>query len=100
MDIRELTAKMDEFVAAKGWYQDGSPKPQTVRNMAISLAIEAAEVLEHVQWEEEPADLLALADELADVGLYLLQLAHVAGIDLEEAMLRKLARNHQRNWGE
>ena len=98
MELRELTAKMDEFVAAKGWYEADSPKPQTVRNMAISLAIEAAEVLEHLQWEEEPADKAALADELADVGLYLLQLAHIAGIDLEAAMLEKLAHNHQRSW--
>lgn len=98
MDIQELTAKMDQFVAAMGWYQADSPKHQTVRNMAISLAIEAAEVLEHVQWDEEPADKTSLADELADVGLYLLQLAHIAGIDLEEAMLQKLARNHNRQW--
>ncbi len=99
MEIRELTAKMDEFVAEKGWYQEDSPKPQTARNIAISLAIEAAEVLEHVQWEEQPADAQTLAGELADVGLYLLQLAHVTGIDLEAAMLQKLAQNYQRNWG-
>lgn len=100
MDLRELTAKMDEFVAAKGWYADDTPKPQTIRNMAVSLAVEAAEVLEHVQWDEEPADKTALASELADVGLYLLQLAHIAEIDLEAAMLKKLAENHTRNWDE
>ena len=100
MDIRELTAKMDQLVAAKGWYDQDSPKQQTVRNMAISLSIEVAEVLEHVQWEEQAADKDALAGELADVGLYLLQLAHIAGIDLEAAILEKLARNHQRTWDE
>ena len=100
MDIRELTAKMDQLVAAKGWYDQDSQKQQTVRNMAISLSIEAAEVLEHVQWEEQAADKDALAGELADVGLYLLQLAHIAGIDLEAAILEKLARNHQRTWDE
>lgn len=98
MDIRELTAKMDQLVAAKGWYHPDSPRQQTVRNMAISLSIEAAEVLEHVQWEEIPANKDALAGELADVGLYLLQLAHIAGIDLEAAILAKLSRNHQRQW--
>jgi NTP pyrophosphatase (non-canonical NTP hydrolase) len=98
MDIQELTTRMDELVSAKGWYAEDSPKPQTVRNLAISLAIETAEVLEHVQWQEEPTDSELLGDELADVGLYLLQLAHIAGIDLEGAILNKLARNHRRTW--
>lgn len=98
MDIQELTDKMDALVEAKGWYAPGSAKPQTVRSLAISLAIEAAEVLEQVQWREAPARKEALADELADVALYLLQLAHIAEIDLEAAILAKLARNHQRNW--
>jgi NTP pyrophosphatase (non-canonical NTP hydrolase) len=100
MDLHELSQAMHDFVAAKGWYQPGSPKPQTVRNMALSLAVEAAEVLEHVQWTEAPSNTEALADELADVGLYLLQLARLAGIDLEAAMLDKLARNHNRDWEE
>ena len=100
MDLRDLTAKMDEFVDAKGWYAADSPKPQTVRNMAISLTIEAAEVLEHTQWKEIPTNKNELADELADVALYLLQLAHIAEIDLESAILAKLARNHQRQWDE
>lgn len=100
MDIQELTDKMDALVEAKGWYAPGSPKPQSVRSLAISLAIEAAEVLEQVQWREAPARKEALADELADVALYLLQLAHIAEIDLEAAILAKLARNHQRNWDE
>lgn len=100
MDIQELTDKMDALVEAKGWYAPGSAKPQSVRSLAISLAIEAAEVLEQVQWREAPARKEALADELADVALYLLQLAHIAEIDLEEAILAKLARNHQRNWDE
>ena len=98
MELRELTQKMHELVAAKGWYAEDSPKEQTIRNLAISLAIEAAEVLEHVQWQETPGDTTELADELADVGLYLLQLAHIAEIDLEQALLDKLTRNHRRNW--
>ena len=98
MELKELTQKMHELVTAKGWYDPDSPKQQTIRNLAISLAIEAAEVLEHVQWQENPEDTSELADELADVGLYLLQLAHIAEIDLEEALLNKLGCNHQRNW--
>ncbi len=100
MDIQELTEKMDALVEAKGWYAPSTPKPQTVRSLAISLAIEAAEVLEQVQWREAPARKEALADELADVALYLLQLAHIAEIDLEAAILTKITRNYQRKWDE
>jgi NTP pyrophosphatase (non-canonical NTP hydrolase) len=89
---------MHAFVASKGWYEDDSPKPQTPRNLAISLAIESAEILEHFQWREDVGDREALAEELADVGLYLLQLASIAGIDLEQAILDKLAHNRDRDW--
>ncbi|MEW5988922.1 MAG: nucleotide pyrophosphohydrolase [Chloroflexota bacterium] len=98
MELQELEARMHAFVRSKGWYEAGSPKPQTARNLAASLAIEAAEVLEHFQWREETADPAALAGELADVALYLLQLASVCGIDLEQAILDKLAHNQGRVW--
>ena len=58
---------------------------------------QAAEVLEHYQWGEE-ADPQQLAGELADVTLYLLQLAYLTGIDLEQAILDKLERNYHRKW--
>jgi len=45
MDITELTQRMHDFVRAKGWYEPGSPRQQTPRNIAISICIEAAEVL-------------------------------------------------------
>jgi NTP pyrophosphatase (non-canonical NTP hydrolase) len=98
MDIKELSQAMQDFVAAKGWYAPDSPRPQTPRNIAISLNLEAAEVLEHFQWEEQTADPSALASELADVTLYLLQLAKVSGIDLEKAVLDKLDENYRRSW--
>lgn len=98
MELKELEVRMHAFVAAKGWYDDDSPKPQTPRNLAASLALEAAEVLEHFQWREDARDLDALAGELADVALYLLQLASISGIDLEQAILAKLELNHLREW--
>ena len=64
----------------------------------MSLAIESAEVLEHFQWREDVGDREALAGELADVALYLLQLASITGIDLEQAILDKLAQNRNRDW--
>ena len=98
MDIRELSEQMQRFVTAKGWYAPDSPRPQTPRNIATSLAIEAAEVLEHFQWGEAIADRPELAAELADVMLYLLQLATIGGIDLEQAVLDKLKVNYNRTW--
>lgn len=98
MQISDLTRAMDRFVRSKGWYDPDSPRPQTPRNIAISLSLEASEVLEHFQWHETPQNSSALAGELADVALYLLQLAHLTGIDLEKAILQKLEENYQRNW--
>jgi NTP pyrophosphatase (non-canonical NTP hydrolase) len=98
MDIQELTEAMDQFVKAKGWYEPQSTRPQTMRNLAISLCLEAGEVLEHFQWKEESADKNELASELADVTLYLLQLASLSGIDLEMAVLTKLKTNYKRTW--
>lgn len=98
MDIKELTEEMNNFVRSKGWYEEGSKRPQTPRNIAISLAVEAAEILEHFQFREAPKDKKELADELADVTLYLLQLASVTEIDLEKAILDKIEINKTREW--
>ncbi|OGO08671.1 MAG: nucleotide pyrophosphohydrolase [Chloroflexi bacterium RBG_13_66_10] len=98
MDLRELTSEMHRFVEAKGWYRPESDRPQTPRNLAASLAIEAAEVLEHFQWSERAEPAGDLAGELADVFLYLLQLASLTGVDLEESVLAKLKENYGRTW--
>ncbi len=98
MTLAELTQAMHAFVAAKGWYAPESRRPQSPRNIATSLVIEAAEVLEHFQWDDQVSDRAALAGELADVALYLLQLASLTEIDLQEAILAKLARNYDRSW--
>lgn len=97
MTLVELTEAMHHFVTAKGWYAPDSARPQTPRNLAASLAIEAGEVLELYQWREA-ADPDKLAGELADVALYLLQLASVTGVDLEQAILDKLRLNYTREW--
>ena len=89
---------MDDFVRSKGWYDADSQRQQTARNLAISLSLEAAEVLEHFQWDGREVDRSELAGELADVTLYLLQLARVNQIDLSQAVLEKLEKNRQREW--
>jgi NTP pyrophosphatase (non-canonical NTP hydrolase) len=98
VDLKELTKKMHDFVRSKGWYEPGSKRPQTPRNLAISLSLEANEVLEHFQWQENLKDKDDFASELADVALYLMQLASVSGIDLEKAILKKLEINASRDW--
>ncbi|MBI4731914.1 MAG: nucleotide pyrophosphohydrolase [Chloroflexi bacterium] len=98
MDIKDLTERMHAFVRSKGWYEADSPRPQTPRNLAISLSLEANEVLEHFQWRDNLKDKDELASELADVALYLLQLASVSGVDLEQAIMQKLEQNANRQW--
>jgi NTP pyrophosphatase (non-canonical NTP hydrolase) len=66
----------------------------TPRSLAISLSLEANELLEHYQWQDEPiGDKEALSEELADVLMYALQYAHVLGIDPAEAIRDKLAKS-------
>lgn len=102
--LADLTARMHDFVRGKGFYAPDSPHPQTLRALAISLVLEAGEVLEHVQWRDPawpdltPADRAALAPELADVLLYLLQIASLSGIDLGQAVRDKLRVNQDREW--
>lgn len=98
MDIQQLTQVMHDFVGSQGWYNPDSPRPQTLRNLAISLNLEAAEVLEHFQWQDQLNDSQEFANELADVALYLLQIASIANIDLEQAILHKLEINYHRKW--
>jgi len=98
VELETLTSAMHEFVESKGWLAHDSPKQQTKRNLAISLVLEATEVLELFQWSEETDRPDELADELADVMLYLLQLASFSDIDLGEAVMTKLRKNYARDW--
>jgi NTP pyrophosphatase (non-canonical NTP hydrolase) len=98
MDLKTLETAMHAFVESKGWYRPDSPHPQTPKNLAISLVLEASEVLEHFQWEDQSPDKIALAGELADVMLYLLQIASLHQIDLGQSVMDKLHANQGREW--
>jgi NTP pyrophosphatase (non-canonical NTP hydrolase) len=98
MDLKTLETAMHTFVASKGWYEADSKRPQTPRNLAISLVLEASEVLELYQWRETAPDKDELSGELADVMLYLLQLASISGVDLGQAVMDKLQVNYRRTW--
>lgn len=95
--VSELRNRMAEFVAERDWEQFHSPK-----NLAMSLAIEAAELMEHFQWlthEQVDAALAQgatrqeVADEMADVLSFLLSMANATGIDLAAAFERKMRKN-------
>ena len=98
MELKALEEAMQAFVEGKGWYKPDSLHPQTPKNIAISLVLEANEVLEHFQWSEQAADKTELAGELADVLLYLLQIARLHEIDLGQAVMDKLDINAKRDW--
>ncbi len=97
-DLQEITTLMHNFVSAKGWYQTDSIHPQTPKNIAISLVLEASEVLELFQWDKPTVNKDYLGSELADVALYLVQLSQLCDIDLEEVILKKLDQNYNREW--
>jgi NTP pyrophosphatase (non-canonical NTP hydrolase) len=97
-EISRLVAAIRLFALERDWEQFNSPK-----NLACSLSIEAAEILEHFQWltdqqsrELPAAKIDAVALEAADVFLYLLNLIDKLGIDLVDATHRKLAINAQK----
>jgi dCTP diphosphatase len=91
----ELRHKIDAFVNERDWAQFHSPK-----NLAMAMIVEAAELVEHFQWDtiQESYDLSAekrqeVSHELADTFVYLLRLAEVTGIDLIQAANNKIALN-------
>ena|SRR5579871_5503236 len=100
MDLKTLEEAMHAFVSSKGWYEADSKRPQTPRNLAISLVLEASEVLELYQWSDAAPDREELSGELADVMLYLIQLSSLSGIDLGDAVMAKLKINYGRTWDE
>lgn len=96
--VADLRERVRAFVADRDWERFHTPK-----NLAMSIAIEAAELMELFQWVE-PTDASArteshreeLEDELADVCCYVLSLANATGIDLSSAIARKIAKNERK----
>ena len=93
----EILKKIRQFRDERDWMKFHTPK-----NLAVSISIEAAELLEHFQWKDETevAEHIRthrerVADEIADVAIYVAELADNLGIDLIEAMENKLKKNAQ-----
>jgi NTP pyrophosphatase (non-canonical NTP hydrolase) len=92
--LRELVR---QFVNERDWQQFHTPK-----NLSMSLAIEAAELMEHFQWltpaesrelANKPETLAAVGEELSDVICYCLALANELGLDVSTALRAKMIKN-------
>lgn len=94
-DIKEITKKLIEFREARDWKQFHKPK-----DLAVSLSLEASEVLEHFQWksEKEVEEYIKtnkdeIGEELADVFNWVLIISHDLGIDITAASTKKIQKN-------
>ena len=97
-DIKKLTEEIVKFRDARDWKQFHNPK-----DCAISLSLEAAEVLEHFQWKTnaEIEEYLKdhkehIADELADVLYWVLLMSHDLNIDIIDASYKKMEENNKK----
>lgn len=93
--LQDLKERMADFVRERDWEQFHTPK-----NIAMSIAIEAAELMEHFQWltveqskqlnEQELADM---GEELADIVIYSLSMANFLKLDLAQTVMAKMEKN-------
>jgi NTP pyrophosphatase (non-canonical NTP hydrolase) len=99
-DLEEIRDRLREFAAAREWEGFHSP-----RNLALALCGEVGELAAELQWvaDDRVAEHLAdsdavarLADEVADVAIYLIRFADVCGIDVSSAVHAKIDRNETR----
>ena len=97
MNINFLTEQLRQFARERDWERYHTPK-----NLAMAMSVEMAELVEHFQWltpdesvavQDDPAKLTAVGEEMADIVLYLVRMADVMGVDLEQAALRKIGLN-------
>ena len=97
LDVKELTTTLAAFASARDWEQFHSPK-----NLVMALSTEVGELYELFQWLTEeasrkvainPETATEIRDELADVTMYLVRLASVLEVDLNEAVTQKLIKN-------
>ena len=98
MNLDEITARLHAIRDHNDWRQFHSPK-----NLAMAASVEMAELVEIFQWLSEeqsrqlsPEQLAHAGQEVADVVLYLLQLCSELGLDMNQAVLDKLADNERR----
>ena len=98
--VQELMNSVTGFRNSRDWRKYDTP-----RNLASSICIEAAELLEHFQWKTDeqtaemlrsPEKLAGISDELADVVIYCLGFSEVLSIDVSNAVQIKLQKNAEK----
>ncbi len=98
--VRELVETVARFRDSRNWRKYDTP-----RNLAGSICIEAAELLEHFQWKTDdqvtemlrnPEQLVVISNELADVIIYCLGFSDILSIDVSNAVQRKLRKNAEK----
>jgi dCTP diphosphatase len=94
-DLDELRIRIRQFAEERDWDQYHAPK-----NLAMALIVEAAELVEHFQWLSEaqsqalaPEKLVQVAEELADIQIYLIRIADKLNVDLMAAVDKKILAN-------
>lgn len=87
-NMEDIIKEIIDFRDRRGW--DSSDKPE---NLAKSIIIEAAELLENYQWGPEQADITNVKEEIADVLIYSIALAYDLGFDVSEIIREKLIKN-------
>jgi len=88
MDYERHRLNIARFATDRDWGPFHTPK-----NLAMSIAIESAELMELFQWTEEPESMRAVEEEVADVFIYLIRLADVLDINVDAAIDRKMEMN-------
>ncbi len=86
--MEKLIEDIIEFRNKRGWENNDKPE-----NLAKSIIIEAAELLENYQWGPDHADLNNVKEEIADVIIYAIAMAYDLGFDVEEIIREKLIKN-------
>ena len=87
LSMKELKKEIIKFQTERDWKQFHTPE-----NLAKSIVIESAELLEHFQWDNE-YDTQEVADELADILNYCILMADTLNLDLKEITLNKMKKN-------
>lgn len=86
--MEKIVQKVIEFRNNRGWENNDQPE-----NLAKSIIIEAAELLENYQWGPNHADLVNVKEEIADVIIYAIAMAYDLGFDVETIIEEKLVKN-------
>lgn len=89
--FEKLAERKRKFNSDRDWSQFHTPE-----NLAKSVAIEAGELLECFQWDNEHFDKEAVCDEMADIFIYLIDLADRLGVDLIEISNKKMDKNEEK----